>query len=48
MYRDLKPSNVLLSEDGHVQLADMGGVADTGGSVLSREDGQDPRLMYVA
>ena len=44
MYRDLKPSNVLLCEDGHIQLADMGGVADCGGAVLSR-GGIDPRLM---
>mmetsp|Transcript_15900 Transcript_15900/g.31632 ORF Transcript_15900/g.31632 Transcript_15900/m.31632 type:complete len:635 (+) Transcript_15900:244-2148(+) len=44
MYRDLKPSNVLLCEDGHIQLADMGGVADCGGSVLSKGD-HDPRLM---
>ena len=44
MYRDLKPSNVLLCEDGHIQLADMGGVADCGGSVLSKGE-HDPRLM---
>jgi len=44
MYRDLKPSNVLLCEDGHIQLADMGGVADCGGSVLSNGE-SDPRLM---
>ncbi|CAB1096140.1 unnamed protein product [Ectocarpus sp. CCAP 1310/34] len=28
MYRDLKPCNVLLMGDGHVKLADMGGVAE--------------------
>ncbi|CAM9521407.1 unnamed protein product, partial [Choristocarpus tenellus] len=28
MYRDLKPCNVLLCADGHIKLADMGGVAE--------------------
>ncbi|CAM9358055.1 unnamed protein product, partial [Pylaiella littoralis] len=28
MYRDLKPCNVLLNLDGHIKLADMGGVAE--------------------
>jgi serine/threonine protein kinase len=26
MYRDLKPNNVLLNDDGHIQLVDLGGV----------------------
>ena len=34
MYRDLKPNNVLLNEDGHIQLVDLGGVADESGSTL--------------
>ncbi|KAG5176088.1 kinase-like domain-containing protein, partial [Tribonema minus] len=28
MYRDLKPRNVMVAEDGHVRLVDLGGVAD--------------------
>ncbi|CAM9445793.1 unnamed protein product, partial [Sphacelaria rigidula] len=28
MYRDLKPCNILLAADGHIKLADMGGVAE--------------------
>lgn len=34
MYRDLKPNNVLLNADGHIQLVDLGGVLDEGGRVL--------------
>lgn len=37
MYRDLKPNNVLLHEDGHIQLVDLGGVADEYGTTLGKQ-----------
>lgn len=38
MYRDLKPNNVLLNADGHIQLVDLGGVLDEGGRVLGQHN----------
>ena len=35
IYRDLKPANILLNADGHIQLVDMGGVVDTVGNGLN-------------
>lgn len=37
MYRDLKPNNILLHEDGHIQLVDLGGVADEYGTTLGKQ-----------
>lgn len=38
IYRDLKPPNVLLNADGHIQLVDLGGIIDPGGRVLGLHD----------
>lgn len=45
MYRDLKPNNVLLNEDGHIQLVDLGGVADEYGVTLVNPDGHNMPLF---
>jgi serine/threonine protein kinase len=35
IYRDLKPSNVILTAAGHIQLVDLGAIVDTGNRLLS-------------
>jgi serine/threonine protein kinase len=39
LYRDLKPTNILLNVDGHIRLADFGSVADMGGKLRDDKPG---------
>lgn len=40
MYRDFKPSNVLLLADGHIKLVDLGGVIDPEERILKKDKNQ--------
>ena len=40
MYRDLKPSNVLLHKDGHCYLADMGAVCEFAGNLFKTQSAE--------
>ena len=45
IYRDLKPNNVLLNADGHIQLVDLGGVVDERGETLGKADDATQLLL---
>lgn len=46
-YRDLKPANVLIGMDGHVKLADLGGVTATGDDVIRSKSSDEPMNVYA-
>lgn len=48
MYRDMKPSNVLLMYNGHIKLVDLGGVVDPHERFLKANGDGETALSYLS